>query len=155
MNWGNFKVDTGGNLEASNAKFTGAIRTGSSITGSTITGGSISIHKGNYYLEMGIATDHPSVSGLNAYGGINMHGNDISNIDIITLNTISPRSSDVECTANLHVSGELYAGSGSTYRGVNSTTLYVPRLDAAGNPNGYYTLQFMRGILWNAVAHNP
>ena len=43
-------------------------------------GGSIDIHKGNYYLTMGIDTDHPSVSGLNAYGGINMHNNGISNV---------------------------------------------------------------------------
>lgn len=41
-------------------------------------GGSIDIHKGSYYLTMGTQTDHPSVSGLNAYGGINMHGNSIS-----------------------------------------------------------------------------
>lgn len=42
-------------------------------------GGSIEIHKDQYFLEMGGFTDHPRVSGLNAYGGINMHNNGISN----------------------------------------------------------------------------
>lgn len=45
-----------------------------------LPGGSIDIHKGGYYLTMGIETDHPSVSGLNAHGGINMHNNGISNV---------------------------------------------------------------------------
>lgn len=41
MAWGNFSVDTGGNLTATNANFTGAIKSGSTITGGTITGGTI------------------------------------------------------------------------------------------------------------------
>lgn len=34
---------------------------------------------------MGIETDHPSVSGLNAYGGINMYGNGISNLGSLNM----------------------------------------------------------------------
>ena len=136
MNWGNFKVDTGGNLEASNAKFTGAIRTGSSITGSTITGGSISIHKGSYYLEMGIATDHPSVSGLNVKGsggGITMNGAGISGFGGASSTGSYTMSADGDITItagnNLYLGGAagtshilLHSSSGW----VSMNNLYVP-----------------------------
>lgn len=61
----------------------GSAVSGGSVTGSTISGGSIDIHKGDYYLTMGIESKHPSVSGLNcdtvvdfgASNGVHINGN--------------------------------------------------------------------------------
>lgn len=83
-------------------------------------GGSIDIHKGSYYLTMGTTTDHPSVSGLNAYGGINMHGHGISNITALAV----------------------LDGNGGYHTGVNEATFYLR--NASG---GQTVLTFYRGIL--------
>lgn len=86
---GNFAVDTGGNLYASNVTIQGVGRLskGSTISNSTITGGSINIGNNTHYLTMkvnagGGYTDHPSVSGLNVNGtgGVNMNSTDITTI---------------------------------------------------------------------------
>ena len=153
MNWGNFKVDTGGNLEASNAKFTGAIRTGSSITGSTITGGSISIHKGGYYLEMGITSDHPSVSGLNAYGGINMHGNQIGNCDKISVDTITGNSSNaLEIDANPTIKGSLHCNNKIYGYGFNNFAdqidLWVQVGDTSSTGGGWKQIKIRGGLIY-------
>jgi len=83
-------------------------------------GGSIDIHKGGYYLTMGTQTDHPSVSGLNAYGGINMHGNGISNITALAV---------LDANEGYHT-------------GVGQATFYLR--NASG---GQTILTFYRGIL--------
>lgn len=153
MNWGNFKVDTGGNLEASNAKFTGAIRTGSSITGSTITGGSISIHKGDYYLEMGIATDHPSVSGLNAYGGINMHGNQIGDCNKISVDTITGNTSaNMTIDANPTITGSLHCNNKIYGYGFNNFAdqidLWVEVGDTSSTGGGWKQIKIRGGLIY-------
>lgn len=153
MKWGNFKVDTGGNLEASNAKFTGAIRTGSSITGSTITGGSISIHKGGYYLEMGITSDHPSVSGLNAYGGINMHGNQIGNCDKISVDTITGNSSNaLEIDANPTIKGSLHCNNkiyGYGFKNfADQIDLWVQVGDTSSTGGGWKQIKIRGGLIY-------
>ena len=76
MDWGNFKVDTGGNLTATNANFTGAINAGSTITSSTIVGGKINITTANGgFLRAGFDTNHVNVSGINTGSyGIAMNG---------------------------------------------------------------------------------
>lgn len=76
-----------------------------------LLGGSIDIHKGGYYLTMGIATDHPSVSGLNAHGGINMWGNGISRC-----NGVGNTDGDL----NLASSGKISISSG-TETWINNT----------------------------------
>lgn len=85
INYGTrFRVESNGTLHASNGQFSGSISgssiSGGTVGGATITGGSISIHKGEYYLEMGIETNHPKVSGLNVRGAIQMNGNGLYNI---------------------------------------------------------------------------
>ena len=121
----NFKVDSAGNMRATNAYFVGNIEgssisggslsgssisgstiSGGSLTGSTISGGSISIHKGSYYLEMGISTDHPSVSGLNAYGGINLHGNGISNCNAISGSGTIRIGSSINILGGISINGD-------------------------------------------------
>jgi len=86
-----FYIESNGTLHASNGQFSGNISgssvSGGSVSGANITGGSISIHKGKFYLEMGLETKNPSVSGLtvgtegficnstlNSYSTTNMHG---------------------------------------------------------------------------------
>lgn len=93
MNWGNFKVDTGGSMTASNVNITGTITaTGGSISGnlvssgisaSNVTSGRLNISDGQgHYLRMGFSEgDNPSVSGLNVGdNGLNMHGHGIVRI---------------------------------------------------------------------------
>ena len=48
---GTFKVDTNGNLTATSATITGAIKSGSTITGATIEGGSINIKSGKFKVD--------------------------------------------------------------------------------------------------------
>lgn len=80
-----------------------------------LLGGSIDIHKGSYYLTMGIETDHPSVSGLNAHGGINMWGNGISNVTQLSgVNSITG-------SGNLNIS----AGGTSITGGLTTDALTV------------------------------
>lgn len=80
-----------------------------------LLGGSIDIHKGSYYLTMGIETDHPSVSGLNAHGGINMWGNGISNVTQLSgVNSITG-------SGNLNIS----AGGTSIIGGLTTDALTV------------------------------
>lgn len=137
----NFKVDSDGNMAATNASFSGKISgstisggslsgstisggslsgasiSGGSVTGSTISGGSISIHKGSYYLEMGLLTDHPRVSGLNVDGGgINMHGGGISGCDHIGVNEIRTHNS-----GSVHVNTAFYADEALYYMGYDGS----------------------------------
>mgnify|MGYP001622866169 CR=1 FL=1 len=127
----NFKVDSAGNMSATNAYFSGNINgssisggslsgasiSGGSVTGSTISGGSISIHKGSYYLEMGLSTDHPRVSGLNVDGGgINMHGGGISACDHIGVNEIRTHNS-----GSVHVNTAFYADEALYYMGYDGS----------------------------------
>lgn len=69
---------------------------------------------------MGIASDHPSVSGLNAYGGINMHGHGISNITALAV----------------------LDDSGGYHTGVGQATFYLR--NASG---GQTILTFYNGVL--------
>ena len=101
MNWGNFKVDTGGSMTASNVNITGTITaTGGSISGSLVTsginagnitggsmsmsrisGGTLNVGSNGGFLRVGIGYTHPEVSGLNVRdAGINMYGNGIENL---------------------------------------------------------------------------
>lgn len=86
-------------------------------------GGSIDVHKGNYYLSMGIDTDHPSVSGLNAHGGINMHGHSISNC-----NGIGNDQGDL----NLASSGKISISPG-TETWINNTLSGIVVNNGSGN----------------------
>ena len=64
---------------------------------------------GGGYIKMGRDTDHPSVSGLNAYGGINMHNNSIGACSQIGVDTIGSSSTGkVTVNTALHVQGGLY-----------------------------------------------
>ena len=118
----NFKVDSAGNMRATNAYFSGNINgssisggslsgasiSGGSVTGSTISGGSINISRGNYYFNMGVSTSHPNASGLNiGGGGINMGGSGISNCTGIS------GSGTIEIGSSINVLGNL-ASNGST-----------------------------------------
>jgi len=128
------------------------------ITAGTISTTSITLSTSSGYLTCGTNTNHPSVSGLNVGSyGIAMGGHEISDIGNMSVNTITTyNTSAVNFNAGLNVSGPLYAGEVSDfYRGVNAATLYVKRTDAAGNDNGYYTIQINRGIVHNVVAHDP
>ena len=96
-------------MTATSGNFKGSINSGSTITGSTITGGSINIHKGKYYLEMGIDTDHPKVSGLNVSGsggGIAMNGAGISGFGGASSSNSYTLSSDGHIT--ISPGGSLY-----------------------------------------------
>ena len=80
-----------------------------------LPGGSIDITKGGYYLRMGGETDHPRVSGLNCYGGINMHNNGISNVTQLSgVNSITG-------SGNLNIS----AGGTSITGGLTADALTV------------------------------
>ncbi len=87
-----------------------------------LLGGSIDIHKGDYYLTMGIATDHPSVSGLNAHGGINMWGNGISRC-----NGIGNTDGDLTISANTNIT---ISPNGSTY--IDNTLAGIVLRNASG-----------------------
>ena len=111
IDFNNFKVNSNGTMTATSGNFKGSINSGSSITGSSISGssisgGSISIHKGSYYLEMGINTDHPSVSGLNAYGGINLHNNGISNCNGISGSGTITIGSSINVLGSISINGD-------------------------------------------------
>jgi hypothetical protein len=70
---------------------------------------------------MGVSSDHPSVSGLNAYGGINMHGNDIGNCDIISVNRIvGNSSSNITIDANPTITGTLHCNNKISGYGFNN-----------------------------------
>lgn len=85
LSFGNFNVDSGGNLTATNANITGKITatsgsftgriyaSGGTFTGSisaaSISGGStLNLGNNTYYLKMGKGTNHPEVSSLNVTG---------------------------------------------------------------------------------------
>ena len=118
-------------MSASNAKFSGSISgssisggtlsgtsiSGGSVKGSAISGGSISIHKGKYYLEMGLSTDHPRVSGLNVgSGGIEMNGRGISACGHIGVNEIRTYNS-----GSVHVNTAFYAEDALYYMGYDGS----------------------------------
>lgn len=95
MDWGNFRVDTSGNLDATNANFTGSIRSGSSINVTT---------KGGGYLTAGVNTTHVNVSGLNVGNyGINMGGHGISNCNGIS----TPNGTDLSIGGNINILGSI------------------------------------------------
>lgn len=152
-------ADIAGKITATSGSIAGNLVT-SGINASNITSGRLNISDGSgHYLRMGFGEgDNPFVSGLNVGGyGIAMGGHEISNIGNMSVNTITTyNTSAVDFNAGLNVSGPLYAGQVSDfYKGVDALTLYVKRTDAAGNDNGYYTIQINRGIVHNVVAHNP
>lgn len=170
LDFSNFYVQKNGFMHASDADIAGKITaTSGSIAGSlvtsginasNITSGRLNISDGSgHYLRMGFGEgDNPFVSGLNVGSyGISMKGHEISDIGNMSVTTITTyNTSAVDFNAGLNVSGPLYAGEVSDfYKGVDALTLYVKRTDAAGNDNGYYTIQINRGIVHNIVAHNP
>lgn len=110
-----------------------------------LRGGSIDIHKGGYYLTMGVASDHPSVSGLNAYGGINMHGNDIGACDNIGINTISAYSGTmVTCNTTFKV-----PGSTALMIGDRTLSTYVNNVvNAQSSVNQTVWIELGEGMGW-------
>lgn len=119
-------------------------------------GGSINISTGGGgYLRAGTSTNHVDASGINVGSyGIAMNGNSISNVGNMTIDTLSARGNNIFCSNAFTIGGDLFAGSTDEfYRGRNGLTMYVRRTDAAGNDNGYYTIQVNRGIIHNVVAH--
>lgn len=152
-------ADIAGKITATSGSIAGSLVT-SGINASNITSGRLNISDGSgHYLRMGFGEgDNPFVSGLNVGNyGISMKGHEISDIGNMSVTTITTyNTSAVDFNAGLNVSGPLYAGEVSDfYKGVDALTLYVKRTDAAGNDNGYYTIQINRGIVHNVVAHNP
>lgn len=151
-------ADISGKITATSGSIAGNL-VSSGINASNITSGTLDIRNGNAYLKMGFGTSHPEASGFNITGshGIKLNGNGISECSGLAVTTVTTYNTNaVDFNAGLNVTGPLYAGAVSDfYKGVNSTTLYVKRTDAAGNDNGYYTIQINRGIIHNVVAHDP
>ena len=153
MNWGNFSVDTGGNLNASNASFTGSINTGSTVTGSRITGGSIDINDGTgHYFNMGLFTDHPNCSGLNvaANGGIN-----IGNVSMSYGKNPMTKGNAFLFNDNIYTAGSIIIKAASNgiavYNAEKGGTSYGQDIDvkipAMPGLSGGISLIFKQGIL--------
>lgn len=146
MNWGNFKVDTSGNLDATNANFTGSIRSGSSINVTTQGGG---------YLTAGVNTTHVNVSGLNVGNyGINMGGHGISECNGIS----TPNGTTLSIGGSINILGGISV-SGSSGK---SPTLgsVVGKLVVSSTYIEWQTidLSFSHGLLtgytnWSEVHH--
>lgn len=118
-----------------------------------LLGGSINIHKGGYYLEMGIATDHPSVSGLNAYGGINMHGNEIGACNKISVDTITGNSSaNITIDANPTITGSLHCNNKIYGYGFNNFAdgidLWVQVGDTSSTGGGWKQIKIRGGLIY-------
>lgn len=102
---------------------------------------------------MGIATDHPSVSGLNAYGGINMHGNQIGDCNKISVDTITGNSSNaLEINANPTIKGTLRCNNKITGYGFNNFAdqidLWVQVGDTSSTGGGWKQIKIRGGLIY-------
>lgn len=106
---------TVGNREISNGKISdlnaGKVNAGT-MSAYRVRGGQLNIDTaGGGYLKVGVETVHPSVSGLNAYGGFNMHGNEIGNCNKISVNTITGDTTDLTIDSNPTITGSLHCNN--------------------------------------------
>ena len=102
---------------------------------------------------MGVSSDHPSVSGLNAYGGINMHGNDIGNCDIISVNRIvGNSSSNITIDANPTITGTLHCNNKISGYGFNNFAdeidLWVQVGETSTTGGGWKQIKIRGGLIY-------
>lgn len=102
---------------------------------------------------MGVSSDHPSVSGLNAYGGINMHGNDIGNTDIISVNRlVGNAGTGIEIDANPTIKGTLLCdfpirGHGFA-NNVDEEDLWIQVGDTSSTGGGWKQIKIRNGLIY-------
>lgn len=108
---------------------------------------------GGGYIKMGIDTDHPSISGLNAYGGINMHNNQIGSCNKISVDTITGNSSaNMDIDANPTIKGTLHCNNKITGYGFNNFAdqidLWVQVGETSTTGGGWKQIKIRGGLIY-------